>query len=273
MLHYALLALAVLAVSSASILVVLAAVPGFAAAFWRILLSLPMFYMLYRPRIARIWTPFVAGVALALHLSLWMESLFHASVAVSTTVVCTHSIFSGIVMAFKGERPSALQVIGIFAALTGIYMLSGADPAAEPIGVALALAAAVFGGVYFASARLARHYDFASYVFTTYLSAAIVSFVICLAMGVELVGFSLMSWVYIILLAVVPMLFGHTLLNYVLRHMEAVPVTATVMGEAVLAALLAAVLLGQKLPANTYAYMLVVLLGIALAQHRNVYLQ
>ncbi len=124
-------------------------------------------------------------------------------------------------MAFKGERPSALQVVGIFAALTGIYMLSGADPAVEPIGVALALAAAVFGGVYFASARLARHYDFASYVFTMYLSAAIVSFVICLAMGVELVGFSLMSWVYIILLAVVPMLFGHTLLNYVLRHTEA----------------------------------------------------
>lgn len=268
MLNYILLAIAVLAVSSAAIFVVLASVPGIVAAFWRLTFSLPLVYLIYRPKPEFSRLSIFAGFSLAMHFALWMESLFHASVAVSTTVVCTHSIFSGIFASLYGEKLSPRQLIGVLIALTGIYFLSGADPSAEAIGVAMALLAAIFGGAYFASGRFARTRDFGSYVFSTYASAAAVSLAICVLFGAELFNYPPHSWVFLLLLAAIPMLLGHTLLNYLLRSMEVVPVTASVMFEAVGATLLAAAILGQRLPADAYLHMLVVLAGIAIAQRR-----
>jgi drug/metabolite transporter (DMT)-like permease len=65
-------------------------------------------------------------------------------------------------------------------------------------------------------------------------------------------------------MALIPMLIGHSLLNYLLRHMEVLPVTASVIGEAVGAAVLAAIFLNQTLEPQAYAYMLIILFGIAI---------
>ncbi len=254
---------AVAAVSSASLFVVLAAAPGIVAAFWRLAFSLPILY-LSRPRILRSYLPLLAGFALALHFGLWMESLFHASVAVSTTIVCTHALFSGFFAYLWGEKPKFNHVVGVIVALIGIYFMSGADTSSEPVGILLALLGAIAGGFYFASARRARQMDFASYVFTTYLSAALFCLIFALAGDYNLVGYDAKTWMFFALLAVIPMLVGHTLLNYVLRRMDVIPVTASVIGEAVGAALLAAVFLGQKLSVQSYIYMAVVLCGIAI---------
>jgi drug/metabolite transporter (DMT)-like permease len=57
---------------------------------------------------------------------------------------------------------------------------------------------------------------------------------------------------------------GHTLLNYILRHMRALSVTTGVLGEAVGASILAYLILNQLLPIQAYFFMFVVLSGIAL---------
>ncbi len=57
---------------------------------------------------------------------------------------------------------------------------------------------------------------------------------------------------------------GHTILNYVLRYMKALPVTTSVLGEAVGASILAYLILGQLLPVSAYLSMLVVLFGIGI---------
>lgn len=263
MIIYLLLFTAVLAVSSAAIFAFLASVPGVVAAFWRIAISLPILLVVYRPRTIQLHKlPVLAGFALALHFSLWIESLFHASIAVSTTIVCTHSLFSGFFAALWGEKPRTNQIIGVLVAMTGVYLLSGADPRADVYGVLLALAGAIAGGYYFASARFARDMDFPSYIITTYASAALFSLLACLITGERLLGYPTSSWVFLGLMALIPMLVGHTLLNYVLRHMEVLPVTASVLGEAVGATILAAVFLGQSLTMEAYGYMALVLSGI-----------
>ncbi len=255
---------AVLAISSASIFVVLAEAPGVVAAFWRLTLSLPILFLIYRPKLISSKLPVLAGAALALHFAFWMESLFHASVAVSTTIVCTHSLFSGIFAAIKGEKPKVNQVIGVLVAMLGVYMLSGADSRADVLGVTLALLGAIAGGFYFAAARFATNINFGSYVFTTYTSAAVVSLILCILANAELFAYQAKTWMFFALLAAIPMLIGHTLLNYVLRYMEVLPVTASVIGEAVGAAVLASIVLGQTLSIEAYAYMFVVLFGIAI---------
>ncbi len=254
---------AVLAVSSAAIFAFLASVPGVVAAFWRIAISLPILLVIYRPKTIQLHKlPVLAGLALALHFSLWIESLFHASIAVSTTIVCTHSLFSGFFAALWGEKPRINQIVGVLVAMTGVYLLSGADPRADVYGILLALAGAIAGGYYFASARFARELDFPSYIITTYASATFFAFLACLITGEKLIGYPTSSWIFLILMALIPMLVGHTLLNYILRHMEVLPVTASVLGEAVGASILAVVFLGQSLTMQAYAYMVLVLSGI-----------
>ncbi len=50
-----------------------------------------------------------------------------------------------------------------------------------------------------------------------------------------------------VLLAVISMLIRHTLLNYVLRYTEAIPVTVSIIGKAVGAAIFASIVLRQTL--------------------------
>jgi drug/metabolite transporter (DMT)-like permease len=265
MLNYLLLFTAVLAVSSAAIFAFLASVPGVVAAFWRLTLSIPFLLLIYRPRkIAISRMSVLAGLALALHFSFWIESLFHASIAVSTTIVCTHSLFSGLFAYLWGEKPRPNQIAGVLIAMVGVYLLSGADARADLYGILLALAGAIAGGYYFASARFARSVDFPSYLIVTYSSAAVFSLLACLLTSQPIFGYPASTWIYLALMALIPMLVGHSLLNYLLRQMEVLPVTASVIGEGVGATALAAIFLNQTLETQAYAYMFVILSGIAL---------
>ncbi|AGK61976.1 putative permease, DMT superfamily [Archaeoglobus sulfaticallidus PM70-1] len=269
--HLLMLITAVLAVSSASIFVVLANAPGMVVAFWRLVISIPLFIILNRSfrlpeNRMEVIIPAVSGFALGIHFSSWMESLFYASVAVSTTIVCTHSLFSGIFSSMFGEMPRMNQITGVIVALAGVYLLSGADPSSSIEGIILALIGAVFGGLYFATGRYARDkVDFGTYIVFTYLFAAIVALFIAVLSGSPLTGYSLNTWMFFALLAVIPMLLGHTLLNYLLRHMEVLPVTSSVIGEAMGSAILAYIVLNQTLQVMAWVYILLILAGIAIA--------
>lgn len=271
MINYLLLIIAVMAVSSASILAVLASAPGTVASFWRFLISSIIMLSIYRviptKRVMRY--SLVSGFALALHMSAWIESLFHASVALSTAIVCTHSIFSGIFASFMGEKIRMREVLGIIVAIAGIYMLSGADFYAEPIGIALAFIGAVAGGVYFASAKLSARVDFREYVVSTYLTATVFAGIFALLKGNALTGYPAETFLYLVLLAIIPMSAGHTILNYLIRRMKVVTVTGSVLGEVAGSTILAALILGQRLTAEAYLYLTVILLGIFIAVARG----
>lgn len=264
---YVLLLVAIIAVSSASILVVLASAPGVVSAFWRLLFSLPIVFILYRPKIkiSNIAIPLIAGLSLSAHFSFWMESLFHASVAVSTAIVCTHSIFSGMFSTIYGEKPKLNHLVGALVAIAGVYLLSGADSRADFIGIVFALLGAIFGGLYFTMGRVARHEDFGSYIFLTYSFATLFTFLTCVALKTNLFHYPLKTWICFILLAIIPMMLGHTILNYILRYMHVVPVTTSVIGEVVGSAILAAIVLNQVLTPLAYAYIALILVGILIA--------
>jgi drug/metabolite transporter (DMT)-like permease len=267
-----LLAIAVMSISLASILAVLASAPGSVTAFWRLFFSLFVLLTL-RPfkkpeRAYFLIYPIIAGTSLGVHFTSWIESLFHASVAVSTTIVCTHALFSGLFSSFFGEKPRKIQLFGAIIALIGVYFLSGADPSSTSYGVVLALIGAIAGGVYFTTGRFVKDkIAFNSYIFLTYSFATLTTFFINLISAKNIADFLFnypaKTWIYFILLALIPMSIGHTILNYVLRYMRALPVTTSVLGEAVGASVLAYLILGQLLPITAYLSMLVVLSGIA----------
>ncbi len=272
-----LLAVAVTSISLASILAVLAAAPGSVTAFWRLFFSL-FVLIIFRPfeipkKIDFLIYPVIAGVSLGIHFSSWIESLFYASVTVSTTIVCTHALFSGLFSSVFGEKPGKYQIFGAIVALAGVYLLSGADPSSTPYGVMLALVGAIAGGVYFTAGRFVKDkVAFNSYIFFTYFFATLTTLLINLISANNLIAlffnYPIETWVYFVLLALIPMSIGHTILNYVLRYMRTLPVTTSVLGEAVGASILAYLILGQLLPVTAYLSMLVVLLGIAIVMRK-----
>ena len=261
------LAVAVSAVSSASILAVLSGVPGPTASFWRMLISTLILLPTVRGG-SRLGSGFYyavgAGIALGVHMSSWFQSLFYASVAASTTIVCTHAVFAALFMLPQGERPGISGVSGIAVSLIGVYLLSGGDPSTQPLGAILALIGAISGGVYFALGRMVRKtgMNVASYVVIAYFTASLVSLSFSLLLRFPVLGFSLESWFYILLLALIPNSVGHTLLNYSLRRAKASTVAGSVLGEPVGATILAILFLGQYPPLRVYLYMAIVLVGL-----------
>ena len=265
MINYVLLLIAVSAVSTASIFAVLANAPGIATGFWRFAISSAIFLILYRKfpgdRKTLKYSAF-AGFFLAVHMSSWIESLFHASVALSTAIVTTHSIFSGIFARFAGERLKVNEVVGSVVAIVGIYLLSGADFYVDSYGIVMAFVGAVSGGFYFTTAKFARDVEFKEYITSTYLFASITTFAFSIITNTPLIGYPQETYVFFTLLALIPMSAGHTVLNYLIRRMKVITVTGSVLGEVVGSTILSILILGQRLEPVAYFYLTLILFGI-----------
>ncbi len=270
-------AVILLSISFASIFVLLANAPASVCAFWRLFISSIILLLslvatkrakvleaLRNPRIVLLIM--LSGFALAMHFLLWMESLFHVSVAISVTVVASYPLFNLLIdLIFFRERVSLRQVLGLVVGFIGLILFL--NPQISEVrsvyGVLLALGGAVAASIYFAIGRFIRRIQgLMEYVIPVYSFAAIVLLVYNIAMGVELVRYSLRSYVFFLLLAVVPMLGGHTLMNYLLRYMKSSSVTAIALGEPVGASILAYLILGQSVSLKQAILMIVVLFSI-----------
>jgi len=211
----------------------------------------------------------VSGIALAAHFALWMESLFHTTIAISVTLVSTHPlIVAGIVYFARGERPLNIQLLGAFTAMLGIPILTGFSRFSTANGLygpLLALGGAVTGGVYFAIGRIMRpHIGLWSYTLPVYGVATAFLLLSTEAAGLNLVHYPLKTWVFFILLAVIPMMGGHTLLNYSMRYYRGIAVASVTLGEPVLASIWAYMLYAETIGFTSLAGMVLTLAGIAM---------
>ena len=83
-------------------------------------------------------------------------------------------------------------------------------------------------------------------------------------------GFSGMTYVWILLLALVPQLIGHSIFNWILRYVPATLVAITTLGEPVGSAVLAYFIL-QEIPASlTLVGGFLILAGIYLSSRKRV---
>jgi len=87
------------------------------------------------------------------------------------------------------------------------------------------------------------------YIFLVYGVAAVALLAAMLVAGQRPTGFSGMTYVWILLLALVPQLIGHSTFNWILRFVPATMVAITTLGEPVGSAVLAYFIL-QEIPAS-----------------------
>ena len=92
-----------------------------------------------------------------------------------------------------------------------------------------------------------------AYAFIIYLSAAVFLFAAALILGQPIWPYPWQEFVLFLLLAGVSTILGHTVYNWSLKYVTAPLVSASLLGEPILASLLAAVLLAE-LP-SPYIYL------------------
>jgi drug/metabolite transporter (DMT)-like permease len=272
------LAVAVVAVSTSAILIRLSDAPKGPMAFWRVVLTwLLLAPLAYRGRAdfaklrgRDLLSALLAGLALAAHFAAWFESVDRTTVAASVTLVTTQPAFVAVAAALLfGESLSRKTALGIGVALAGSALMSleglltpGAAP--EPLlGNALALAGAVFAAAYVLAGRSVRQrVALTPYVTVVYVVCAAGLLGYTLALGDPVLDYPPHEWLLFLGMAVGPGLFGHTVINWALAHVESSVVSVSLVGEPVGSTLLALVILSEVPGTITVAGGAVVLCGI-----------
>ena len=193
---------------------------------------------------------FLGGLFLALHFATWITSLKFTSVASSVVLVTTNPLFVGFFsyLFFREKQPPAL-LAGIALSITGSVIMAVGDSGLTNlaitdsralIGDGLALLGAILASAYLmVGARLRQRTDILTTVVLVYTFSAVILLLITLAAGLPLRGFSNSSYLYMVLLALVPQIIGHTTINWALQHLRTSMVAVVILGEPIGASILA----------------------------------
>jgi drug/metabolite transporter (DMT)-like permease len=263
---FAILAAGVAAVSTAAVLIREAAAPALVIAAYRLTLaSLPLGLVgvwrrwLRRPRQEpQAGAPpreavgtLVAGAFLAAHFGFWIASVQQTSIITSVVLVTAQPLFVAVASGpLLHERVLPTTWAGIAAGAAGALLMVANDlgrGAGALQGDLFALLGAGFAAAYIMSGRYLRAggAGWLAYVTGAYSAAAVLLVAAALVAGHAFGGYSPRTYLFLVLLALVPQLIGHTAINRSLGFMPAATVAMAILGEPVGATLLGLLILGE----------------------------
>lgn len=271
---YLILAIGLLSIGFGSILVKLSGeAPSLVIAFFRMfsasVILLP-FFILRNPTKKKsnsTWF-FVSGIALALHFAFWVSSLHHTSVAVSTLLVNTSPVLVSLYSYFAfSERLTFTGIFGIFLAFLGAGLLFWHDllSLGNWRGATLALAGAAMLGLYLIAGRILRQeMSLIEYVFPTYVLATTTLAGVVWTQNLSLFGFSTKTYLFLLILGLIPQGVGHTSQNWALKYFPATFISTLVLSEPIIATILAYWILSETIGTLTLFGGITVGVGISL---------
>jgi drug/metabolite transporter (DMT)-like permease len=286
------LLLSVLGVSLSGPLVRLSEADPIAIAIWRLTLSLGIIaiplvargsWRQWRELDARSYAIAIGGgFLLAMHFWSWNTSVEMTTIAASVVLVNVQPlIVATLSVVWLRESPSRQQWTGIALATVGAVVVVLPDllqtgglslRGRAALGDALAAVGAVTAaGYYVIGRRLRDTLDLWAYVALVYGSCLVVLLVIASIIGVRIAPYPRREFEIFALLALGPMLLGHTGMNWALRYARAYQVNIVLLGEPIGATLLAALLPGIRERPTMYTLLggALVLSGILLAGRKR----
>jgi drug/metabolite transporter (DMT)-like permease len=288
--------LAILAVSTASLLIRFAQreLPSLVIAAYRLSLASIITAIITLPRYHKeiqslnrnqFLLIILSGFFLAIHFAAWITSLELTTVTSSVVLVTTTPIWVSLLSPLILKEKISWRVgtyLGI--ALLGSVIVTFSKSCAftnglpmcnfsatlegegSLLGNALALLGALMAAGYVMSGRnLRKTINLWPYTLLVYSIASVVLLVMCLLFRYPLVGFSIQSLIWLILLAIIPQIFGHTTLNWALGFVPAAFVSITLLGEPVGSSILAWIFLKESPTLIEMAGGSLILIGIILS--------
>ncbi len=277
------LSIGLISISFSPILVRLAAdAPGMAVAVWRTVFAALLIgpYALIRSRRGTrapigsrtVLAIIVAAVFLAAHFILWIESLYHTSVASASVLVATTPIFLGVLGYFVlRERLTPGMIAAIALGVGGAALIAGGDVGSavggnSTLGNALALGASIAAAVYLMIGSVVRRgTDWLSYVAPLYLLVATVVVGVAVARDTPLLGYDARFYLLCFGMAVGPQVMGHGSFNFVLRYISPTLLSLLILLEPVVSSVVAHFLFAEAPGAWAAAGMLLVIGSVVIA--------
>ncbi len=255
------IAIGLVAVSTASILIRFAQkeAPSLTIAVYRLslasLLLAPLALTRHRQEIIGLQTADVglvmlSGLLLGAHFAAWISSLAYTSVTASVVLVSTSPLFVALFSALWLRESVPRQTwAGVGLTSLGSMIIGAGDAGAGRLpllGDGLALVGALTVAGYLAIGRKLRpKLSLISYVFMVYSVAALGLLVTVVLTRQPLTGFPPQTYLFLLALALVPQLIGHSSFNWALRFLPATFVAVTVLGEPVGSSMLAWIILQE----------------------------
>jgi len=218
----------------------------------------------------------LGGLFLSLHFSFWISSLKFTSVASSVVLVATNPIFVGIFsyLFFKEKQPTEL-ILGIILSFSGSIILAVGDSGLQGLAVQnpsfllgdiLAFLGAIMASGYLVvGSKLREEMDVLSYTSMVYTFSAFFLLIASISLGLPFTGYKQSSYFYMVLLAIIPQLIGHTAFNWALKYLKASMVAITILGEPIGASILAYVILGETIRSFQSIGIILIFLAIIIA--------
>ncbi|RPH74179.1 hypothetical protein EHM76_03990, partial [bacterium] len=207
----------------------------------------------------------ISGAFLALHFATWISSLEYTSVDSSVVLVTTTPLWVALFSPlFLKERLSRYAVIGMVVALVGGILIGLSDACSWSgnglfcpdlagfwsdnafLGDFLALSGAwMAAGYLIAGRRLRSNMSLVTYTFIVYGAAGVILLLMAGFSRQALTGYPPMTYVWFLMLALLPQLAGHTTFNWALKHVPAGYVSVFLLGEPIGSTILAFLFLGE----------------------------
>ena len=230
----------------------------------------------------------LSGFFLALHFATWISSLEYTTVASSVVIVTTTPLWVALLSPLiLREANGKTVVIGMLLSLVGGGIVGVSDSCIWQNGlVCPPLASFVRGTAFFGDflalcgawmaagylligRRLRAKMSLIPYIFVVYGMAAIVMLVILGISGQRAFGYPPMAYLWLLLLAIVPQLLGHSTFNWALRFLPASLVSITMLGEPIGSTILAYIILKESPSPLKTAGAVLILAGIYVASVRE----
>lgn len=263
----------VLGTSSGAILVRLAqagGVPSLWISAMRMLLATvlltPLIGFRHMPALlklpGRVWSAcLLAGLFLAVHFATWIQSLEYTSIASSVVLVSTTPIWVSLYSGLTGrERVDGRVIAGLLLAVAGgvivtlsevctvtagglVCQMQGSRPL---LGNLLALCGGVMAAGYLLiGKRIQPQVETTVYIFLVYGFAGLFLLAACLVSSQPASAIQGQNWLWLLGLAVIPQLIGHTSYNWSLKHFQATYVSIAMQAEPIGSTLLGVVLFAE----------------------------
>ena len=250
----------ILALGFSAIFVRVADAPGTVTAFYRMAIgSAVIFVPFVRQRrqshavISKrgFWLAVLGGLFFGLDLTFWTTGIDLGGASIPTLMANTAPLWVGLGawLIFR-ERQTNNFWVGLFLAMTGSVVILGQDffqLTSLGVGGLFGLLAAVFyGGYYLVTQQARSNVPTLDYFWIATTSSALLLLLVNLILGRPFFGYDRFTFLNFIAIGVIVQVVGWVVITYVQGHLPASIVSATLLAQPVLTAIIAWLLLGEE---------------------------
>lgn len=279
------LAIGIICISIFPILVKLSLTPGLISAFYRMAIAsaflLPYVVITKQFKVTSrkaFWLSVICGVVFGLDVGVWNIAIQQSTATQATLLTNLSPVWVGIgAFLFLKDKPKRNFWVGTVVAIIGMVLLVGFDLFLH-FDFNLAFIFGILSGMLYAVYMLTSKSILGELEVLTFMTVSLLSSVVALGvlsyvMGEPFSGFSNSGWLVLVIQGVVCQLMAWLLISFATKHMRATRVSVSLLGQAVLASILAWWLLDEQISLQMVIGGFVLLLGIRLTFYEKPFLK